>query len=159
MRPRATAAFSLPEMLVALTIFGFVSAAVLSTTLMLTRVLHAFEDSADYQRMSRAFGSYLSQDVRSAETVALSSSTRFTITTVEGATITYDLVELGGGTFRLERSAAGGTQRLLSPVVSWSVTTPSGTTPFSVDVVLARHDGRGQAYTSTLRRSFTARKL
>ena len=123
-RARAAAAFTLVELIVAMTLSSIVMAGVISTYLYIARVGYRTSDYSEMEAQSRLGLEVFARDVRSANGIVWNSSTRIamTIPTSTADTVTYEYeLNSDAGTFTRTCTSAGTpTQTLISGIEATS---------------------------------------
>ena len=160
LRRRGSAGFSLPELIVSMTILGVISTCVLSASLQLARFYQSAAEAADFHRRVQWADGNLRRDVRGAAAIAAGATAgeKLLLDMPDGRKIKYLLDWSSGlGCYKLVRSVDGTAESLSLSVQSWEVTLPTATDPLYLEAEVA-DDSRPQALKwVVLRRSITPR--
>jgi prepilin-type N-terminal cleavage/methylation domain-containing protein len=97
---------SLPEVLIGLTIFGFVVTGSIGAALLFAKIASSHENNSDFQRDIRSGFETLSYDSRNAARVVTRSQTGFVLGYLEKSDVTYSYNPTNGTITRTDDSAS-----------------------------------------------------
>lgn len=99
---RCKAGMSLPELLISLSIFGFIVAGATSSALLFARTATNHNNRANFNQSTRIGFEQLALDLRNARRITGRTSTGFLLTNWEGDIVQYAFDASNGAVFRTE---------------------------------------------------------
>lgn len=161
---RSESGFSLPEVLVATVIFGFVTLASVTGTVLFAKLYANLASQTDLQRTERWLEENVGMDIRTAETVDYGYDSHdqrdeLTIKKRDGTYIYYWQKTESDGTLSLYRETSAQTRRVASSINGWKVdeVSTSGPTSYVLSLFVTEVTSKGKKRNRTITSKFTPR--